>query len=296
MLFLQSHDVSTAHATKIYKTYGESSLSVVRENPYRLADDIWGIGFRTADTIATKLGFEKEKFVRLRSGILYTLNQLANDGHCYATRDQLIQTGSELLEIGADALQLALDEMLLQDDVITDGKAIYLPPFFYAEVGTAKRLQAIASDKSGIAVDTTNLALTISRETGMEDDPTQLEAIQTAVTSKLMVLTGGPGTGKSTTTLGIITAFRAAGADIILAAPTGRAAKWLSEVTGMEAKTVHRLLEVKPPEGYQRNEENPLEGDVLIVDECSMLDLLLTYNLLKAIPPSMTLILVGDVD
>ena len=296
MLFLQSHDVSTAHATKIYKTYGESSLSVVRENPYRLADDIWGIGFRTADTIATKLGFEKEKFVRLRSGILYTLNQLANDGHCYATRDQLIQTGSELLEIGTDALQLALDEMLLQDDVITDGEAIYLPPFYYAEVGTAKRLQAISSDKSGIAVDTTNLAETISRETGMEYDPTQLEAIQTAVTSKLMVLTGGPGTGKSTTTLGIITAFRAAGADIILAAPTGRAAKRLSEVTGMEAKTVHRLLEVKPPEGYQRNEENPLEGDVLIVDECSMLDLLLTYNLLKAIPPSMTLILVGDVD
>ena len=174
MLFLQSHDVSTAHATKIYKTYGESSLSVVRENPYRLADDIWGIGFRTADIIATKLGFEKEKFVRLRSGILYTLNQLANDGHCYATRDQLIQTGSELLKIGTDALQLALDEMLLQDDVITDGEAIYLLPFYYAEVGTAKRLQAIASDKSGSAVDTTNLAETISRETGMEYDPTQI--------------------------------------------------------------------------------------------------------------------------
>jgi len=296
MLFLQSHDVSTAHATKIYKTYGEDSLNVVRENPYKLADDIWGVGFRTADTIAGKLGFEKDKFVRLRSGILYTLNQLSNEGHCYATREQLLKTGTELLDISTEALAKALDEMLLLEDVVTDGEAIYLPPFYYAEIGTAKRLHTIAADTNGLQIGTLGLAEKIRQSTGMDYDAMQLEAIETAVSSKVMLLTGGPGTGKTTTTLGIITAFRDAGAEIVLAAPTGRAAKRLSEATGLEAKTIHRLLEVKPPEGYQRNEENPLEGDVLIVDECSMIDLLLMYNLLKAIPDRMTLIMVGDVD
>ena len=296
MLFLQGHGVSTAHATKIYKTYGDESLNVVRENPYKLADDIWGVGFRTADTIASKLGFENDKFVRLRSGLLYTLNQLSNEGHCYATRDMLLKTGAELLDIESDKLSKALDEMLLLEDVVTDGEAIYLPPFYYAEIGTAKRLCAIADDTNGLQIDADGLAERIRQSTGMAYDALQMEAIETAVRSKVLLLTGGPGTGKTTTTLGIITAFRDAGAEIVLAAPTGRAAKRLSEATGLEAKTIHRLLEVKPPEGYQRNEENPLEGDVLIVDECSMIDLLLMYNLLKAIPDRMTLIMVGDVD
>ena len=296
MLFLQGHNVSTAHATKIYKTYGEKSLDVVRENPYKLADDIWGIGFRTADTIAEKLGFERDKFVRLRSGILYTLNQLSNEGHCYATREMLLKTGAELLETDEDKLSKALDEMLLLDDVVTDGDAIYLPPFYYAEVGTAKRLQSVAAGASTLHVEEENLAERIQQATGMIYDELQLQAIATAVKSKVFLLTGGPGTGKTTTTLGIIRAFQEANAEIVLAAPTGRAAKRLSEATGLEAKTIHRLLEVKPPEGYQRNEENPLEGDVLIVDECSMIDLLLMYNLLKAIPEHMTLIMVGDVD
>ena len=296
MLFLQGHNVSTAHATKIYKTYGEKSLDVVRENPYKLADDIWGIGFRTADTIAEKLGFERDKFVRLRSGILYTLNQLSNEGHCYATREMLLKTGAELLETDEDKLSKALDEMLLLDDVVTDGDAIYLPPFYYAEVGTAKRLQSVAAGASTLHVEEENLAERIQQATGMTYDELQLQAIATAVKSKVFLLTGGPGTGKTTTTLGIIRAFQEANAEIVLAAPTGRAAKRLSEATGLEAKTIHRLLEVKPPEGYQRNEENPLEGDVLIVDECSMIDLLLMYNLLKAIPEHMTLIMVGDVD
>ena len=296
MLFLQGHNVSTAHATKIYKTYGDKSLDVVRENPYKLADDIWGIGFRTADTIAEKLGFEHDKFVRLRSGILYSLNQLANEGHCYATRDMLLKTGAELLETSEDKLDKALDEMLLLDDVVTDGEAIYLPPFYYAEVGTAKRLHAIASGAFARQIKEENLGERIERATGMTYDELQLQAISAAVESKVFLLTGGPGTGKTTTTLGIIRAFQEANAEIVLAAPTGRAAKRLSEATGLEAKTIHRLLEVRPPEGYQRNEENPLEGDVLIVDECSMIDLLLMYNLLKAIPERMTLIMVGDVD
>ena len=310
MLFLQSHDVSTSHATKIYKTYGNDSIKIVQENPYRLADDIWGIGFRTADTIAEKMGFDHEKYVRLRSGILYTLNKLSEEGHCYATREMLLKAGAELLSVEENVLSMTLDEMIHAEDVITEQiplpdeaepgnipeKAIYLPPFYFSEIGTAKRLCAIYANAEGIHVDPSALAERINRRTGMQYDEIQMQAILSAVQSKILVLTGGPGTGKTTTTLGIITAFCMAGAKILLAAPTGRAAKRLSEATRMEAKTIHRLLEVKPPEGYQKNEENPLEGDVLIVDECSMIDIMLMYNLLKAIPDTMTLILVGDID
>ena len=322
MLFLQSHDVSTSHATKIYKQYGNDSIGIVQENPYRLADDIWGIGFRTADTIAEKMGFGHERYARLRSGILYTLNHLSDDGHCYATRDMLLETGAELLSVEDNVLSMTLDEMIRQKDVITEDipeeklagadspapadsfleedrkpeRAIYLPPFFFSEIGVVKRMSAILNNREGIHVNTQGLSDRISMKTRMHYDQIQMQAILDAVTSKILVLTGGPGTGKTTTTLGIITAFREAGAKILLAAPTGRAAKRLSEATGMEARTIHRLLEVKPPDGYQKNEENPLEGDVLIVDECSMIDIMLMYNLLKAVPDTMTLILVGDID
>ena len=315
MLFLQGHDVSTAHATKIFKTYGSDSIKIVQENPYRLADDIWGIGFKTADIIAEKMGFGHEKYARLRSGILYTLNKLSEEGYCYATREQLLKTGSELLSVEDNFIAMTMDEMLRQKDLIVDHvrqghgsppetsspeskqeKAIYLPPFFFSETGAAKRLAAIMNNPAGFKVETQRLPERIAVRTGMTYDEVQIRAITTAVQSKILILTGGPGTGKTTTTLGIITAFRDAGARILLAAPTGRAAKRLSEATGMEAKTIHRLLEVKPPEGYQRNEENPLEGDVLIVDECSMIDIMLMYNLLKAVPDTMTLIFVGDID
>ncbi len=295
MLFLQGHDVSTAHAARIYRQYGADSIRVVQENPYRLADDIWGIGFRTADAIATKLGFEKDQDVRLRSGLMYTLNKLGEEGHCYATADQLAETGANLLDVDEALLFQALNEMIRARDVITspvpdsEETAIYLPPFFYSEAGVQNRLKKI-------------FAAGPSRPAGKQPaaggsiayDEAQLQAIQTALASKIMVLTGGPGTGKSTTTLGIIRAFQ--GMKILLAAPTGRAAKRLSEVTGMEAKTIHRLLEFKPPEGYKRNPENPLEGDLLIVDECSMVDVMLMYALLRAVPDSMRVILVGDVD
>lgn len=295
MLFLQSHNVSTTHATKIWKTYGNESIKVVQENPYRLADDIWGIGFKTADTIAEKMGFDKEKFARLRSGLLYTLNKLSEEGHCYGTREQLLKTGTELLDVDESLLSMTLDEMIRTEDVnVEDKAAIYLPPFYYSEIGTARRLREIYVAPRTISVELEGLEQRIS--TGLSYDPVQLEAIKTAAQSKILVLTGGPGTGKTTTTLGIIKAFQTAGASILLAAPTGRAAKRLSEATGLEAKTIHRLLEVKPPEGYQRNEENRLEGDVLIVDECSMIDIMLMYALLRAMPDTMTLILVGDVD
>ena len=295
MLFLQGHDVSTAHATKIYKQYGADSIDVVRENPYRLADDIWGIGFKTADAIAEKLGFEKEKPVRLRSGLLYTLNKLAEEGHCYAESDQLIEAGALLLDVRAELLTDALNAMIEAEDVIlvqipeTEDYAIYLPPFFFAERGVHHRLRQIAA--AAPAKPVTDVP---ASGDGIAYDETQLQAIETAGRSKIMVLTGGPGTGKSTVTLGILRSF--AGQNVLLAAPTGRAAKRLSEVTGREAKTIHRLLEFKPPEGYKRNEENPLEGDALIVDECSMVDVLLMYSLLRAVPDTMRIILVGDVD
>ena len=322
MLFLQGHEVSTSHATKIFKTYGSDSISVVQENPYRLADDIWGIGFKTADTIAEKMGIEKDRFIRLRSGILYTLNKLSENGHCYAVREQLIRTAGQLLEVEEAELEITLDEMLRTEDVIREEDAIYLPPFFFSETGCAKRLLKLLMAERRVQMDVDAVMERVMGRTERDQeadtaddadvaphrmqeaetqgqityDEVQLEAIRVAVSSKVMVLTGGPGTGKTTTTMGIIAAYRAAGCKIILAAPTGRAAKRMSEATGMEAKTIHRLLEYKPPEGYQRKEENPLEGDVLILDECSMIDIMLMYNLLKALPAHMTLIMVGDTD
>ena len=322
MLFLQGHEVSTSNATKIFKTYGSDSISVVQENPYRLADDIWGIGFKTADTIAEKMGIEKDRFIRLRSGILYTLNKLSENGHCYAVREQLIRTAGQLLEVEEAELEITLDEMLRTEDVIREEDAIYLPPFFFSETGCAKRLLKLLMAERRVQMDVDAVMERVMGRTERDQeadtaddadvaphrmqeaetqgqityDEVQLEAIRVAVSSKVMVLTGGPGTGKTTTTMGIIAAYRAAGCKIILAAPTGRAAKRMSEATGMEAKTIHRLLEYKPPEGYQRKEENPLEGDVLILDECSMIDIMLMYNLLKALPAHMTLIMVGDTD
>lgn len=322
MLFLQDHQVSTSYAAKIYKQYGNDSISVMKQNPYRLADDIWGIGFKTADQIAMKLGFGKESYVRLRSGLMYTLSELSNEGHVFAEKQQLIDKASELLEASPETVIMTMDEMLRKEELIleknivrTDEEgnritAIYLPPFFYAEVGVAGKLKKLASSPAGDKLYTRlmearkssgNEALSvdieaIQRKTHMEYDDIQAAAIRTAATAKVMVLTGGPGTGKTTTTHGIISAYKAYGLKILLAAPTGRAAKRMTEATGLEAKTIHRLLECKPPEGYQKNEENPLEGDVLIVDECSMIDIVLMNSLLKAIPPAMRLIMVGDID
>ncbi|MDO4453190.1 MAG: ATP-dependent RecD-like DNA helicase [Eubacteriales bacterium] len=296
MLFLQSHEVSTSHATRIFKTYGNKSIQIVQENPYRLADDIWGIGFKTADRIAEKMGFEKDRFIRLRSGILYALNKLAENGHCFAVRDQLIQKAKELLETDIPELEITLDEMMRAGDVIRYEEAIYLPPFYYSETGCAKRLLKLLETKRETKADAEKTVKSVIQNGAIAYDEIQEEAIRTAVTSKVMVLTGGPGTGKTTTTMGIISALQRMGYQILLAAPTGRAAKRMAETTGMEAKTIHRLLEYKMPDGYQKNEEHPLEGDVLILDECSMVDIMLMYNLLKAVPPQMSLILVGDTD
>lgn len=244
------------------------------------------------------MGYEKNDPRRCRSGILYTLNQLAEDGHVYAEQDQLVETATKLLEAEDVSVRDALASMIETKDVIVDNEVVYLPPFYYAEDGSAKRLSALLSN-----IDSNDYSIAAEPEmeygtktSGIVYDDVQQAAIQKALDSKFMVLTGGPGTGKTTTTQGIIEAFKARKKAILLAAPTGRAAKRMTEATGMEAKTFHRLLEYSPMDGYKRNEENRLEGDVLIVDECSMIDILLFYNLMKAIPEKMRLILVGDID
>ena len=320
MLFLQDHGVSTSFAAKIYRQYGNESLDKMKENPFQMADDIWGIGFKTADGIAQKLGFAKEAYVRLRSGIMYTLSNLADEGHVFAYKEQLIAKAAELLEAEESSIVMTLDQMIADKDLICETvdyktdqaemKAIYLPAFYYAEAGVAGKLkrlaQAPAADRLWHALmdarqKTGNESLSIDvskiqEKVHMEYDEIQADAIRKAAVSKVMVLTGGPGTGKTTTTQGIIAAYRSFGLKILLAAPTGRAAKRMTEATGLEAKTIHRLLECKPPEGYQKNEDNPLDGDVLIIDECSMIDMILMNALLKAIPEGMRLILVGDID
>lgn len=296
MLFLQSYNVSTAFAAKIYKVYGDKSIDTVKENPYRLADDIWGIGFKTADSISEKLGFGHDDYVRCRSGVMYTLNELADEGHVYAEREQLQKKGVELLGSSPEAVDAAITKMIADEDLILDEEAIYLPPFYYAEIGTANKLRTLFTSPSRQSMSPKVNFEKLTRMTGVEYDEIQQQAIQQSVDSKIMVLTGGPGTGKTTTTLGIIKVLSALKLEILLAAPTGRAAKRMTEATGMEAKTIHRLLEFKPPEGYQRDENTPLEGDVLIIDESSMIDIILMNALLKAVPPHMKLILVGDID
>ena len=296
MLFLQGYGVSTAYAAKIYRQYGKDSIDTVKGNPYRLADDIWGIGFKTADGIANKMGYENNDPRRCKSGINYTLSELADEGHVYAEEEQLVKSAKELLQADEEPIRDAMSEMVQAEELKTDGDAIYLPPFYYAEVGTANRLLSLLENKTAnLFVKPFNIQ-EISKSSGIEYDEVQIQAIKQAIDSKVMVLTGGPGTGKTTTTQGIIAALKSMDLRILLAAPTGRASKRMSEATGMEAKTIHRLLEYNPKDGYKRNDENPLEGDALIVDECSMIDIVLMNNLMKAIPTSMRLILVGDID
>ena len=349
MIFLQGNGVSSAYATKIYKTYGKESIQKVQENPYRLADDIWGIGFKTADSIAKNMGYADNDIRRCKSGIIYSLNQLANEGHVFALREQLIKDTNERLGLSQDPattseqkaipgvlleqmvaepapqmrppVEQALEEMISSDDLkvertipskdsmeaisskdsMEEEESIYLPPFYFSEIGVAKKLLELnASQTGGNLFESQGKGkvdmAAIEKQSGIQYDEVQRAAITMAAESKVMVLTGGPGTGKTTTTQGIIAAWKTAGLSILLAAPTGRAAKRMSEATGMEAKTIHRLLEFNPADGFKHNEENPLEGDALIVDECSMIDIILMYNLLKAIPSTMRLVLVGDID
>lgn len=295
MLFLQEHEVSTKHAYRIFQTYGNKSIEVLKENPYRLVDEIWGIGFKTADTIASKIGIDKESYIRCRSGVLYTLNELSNSGHCYANLEQLITKAVELLDIGEDKIAITVDYMRQIKEVIAEDKLLdtsysryYIPSIYFSEVGVSKLIKIIVSTPSLKKIKDYNIGSKISY------DDIQKKSIQITINSKFTIITGGAGTGKTTTTIGIIEVFKNNNFNILLAAPTGRAAKRMSEATGLEAKTIHRLLEFKPPCGYQKNEKNKLSADVLIVDEASMIDIVLMYNLLKAVPPYMIVVLIGD--
>lgn len=306
--FFEKYKVSIGKIVRIYKEYGEKSIEKVKENPYRLADDIWGFGFKTADEIAMKLGFGLENFFRLRSGILFALNELASQGHCFADRNMLYAKGMELLQVDDTLISMTLDDMIQQKEVVVEtldhpvngwgigDQLIYLKQYYFSEVGVSNRLNRILFAKSRLFINMDGLLERVQYNSHIQYDAVQLEAIRTAVSNKVLVLTGGPGTGKTTTTLGIIHAFREAKARILLAAPTGRAAKRLSEATGMPAMTIHRLLGAVGMNSFSHDERDPLSGDVLIVDECSMIDVTLMNNLLKAVPDEMRVILVGDVD
>ncbi len=297
MIFLQSHNVSTNFAVKIYKTYEDRAISVVRENPYQLAEDIYGIGFKTADTIADNLGIEKEAPSRLMSGIQYVLSQSADEGHVYLPQDKLIGKSARMLSIDAELIESALELLRERESVIIEDNNVYLAPFYYAEMGITNRMASLLETDPPRAISRVDESIAYLEKTkNIEFAEKQKDAIKKALTCKVMILTGGPGTGKTTTLMGIIELMEQLQLDVMLAAPTGRAAKRLSETTGRDARTIHRLLEYSPQNGFQKNQGDPLRADVVIIDESSMMDLTLTNNLLKAVHPTSTLILVGDVD
>jgi len=309
MIFLQDHGVSATYATKIFKRYGKESIEVVKDNPYRLAHDIFGIGFLTADRIAEKMGIPKDSPRRAEAGILYILNELADEGHVYFPYEPLIGRCQEVLGIERDIVSqamagLASEKKIVIEDLNRDledfrenHKAVYLMQFHVCETGIARRMQLLARTMRLLrAIDAGKATAWVQKQLNLTLAETQVEAVKSAIEEKVMVLTGGPGTGKTTITQAIIRIYERIGGKVLLAAPTGRAAKRLSEMTGHEARTIHRLLEFQPQYGsFKKNEDDPLEADVVIVDEASMIDTVLMYHLLKAIPPSATLILVGDV-
>ncbi len=304
MIFLQGHGVSSNYAIKIYKHYGKDSIRVVRENPYRLAAEISGIGFKQADKIARNLGLELNSVIRAEAGVIFVLNQLSNEGHVYYPREGLIKKSQKLLDIeDKEIIEQAIFELTAQDRVKIEElpggeEAVYLKPLFIAEESSAGQLKALISTPLlPIQIDLVKALAWVKRQSRISLSPEQKLAIEKAVGSKVMIITGGPGTGKTTIVNSIIRILERKGQRILLAAPTGRAAKRLSDTTGRPAKTIHRLLEYSPQKGgFQRNRENPLPADLIIVDEASMIDILLLNHLLKAIPLPARLILVGDID
>ena len=303
MLFLQSNNVSTAHAVKIYKTYESDAIAIVRENPYRLADDIYGIGFKTADTISQNLGIAHDSPHRVMAGIKYVLSHKADDGHVFLYREELLAACDEILELPSDVIEEGIAELSAKEEIISEttpeGEAIYLAPFYYAEIGVTNAVSSLLrASANPVQLDYVDRSMDrLEKQMGIHFAANQRDAIKTALSAKVMLLTGGPGTGKTTTTVGMLHLFDLLERKVLLAAPTGRAAKRMSETTGREAKTIHRLLEFSPQDyGFKRNQDNPLEADVIIIDEMSMVDLILMNNLLKAVPWNATLIMIGDVD
>jgi exodeoxyribonuclease V alpha subunit len=316
MIFLQGVGVSTSLAVRIYKKYGDASVPVVRAEPYRLAADVWGIGFKTADAIAASVGIARDSPERIKAGLAYTLSEAADDGHCYLPEPNLIADAAKILDVPAGLIAPCLDELAAAEGVVREpvpaggasgvGRAgavpaVYLPPFYQAERSLAHglaRLLGSGRDRlAGFAAVNWDKAFGwLARQTGSQLAPEQAEAVRLALTSRVAVLTGGPGCGKSFTVRSVVELARARRARIVLAAPTGRAAKRLAELTGHEAATIHRLLQLRPGGEPSFSESSPLEADLVVVDETSMVDVVLANKLVKAIPPGAHLLLVGDVD
>ncbi len=301
MMFLSSAGIFTSLGQKIFKVYGKESIEKIKENPYRLMDEVYGVGFKTADSIAEKLGIDSESFTRCRAGIFYTLEYLANsEGHCYVPFDEMVLKCSKILGIEDSKVVITYDSLIKNNELIVEDKnKVYLPSFFRAEIGLTKKIKDIIFYPNFKKVPDEKLESEIKNAEKLNKikyDDFQKEAIKTVFNSNFSVITGGPGVGKTTITKGIIEIFKNLGKKVLLAAPTGRAVKRLSETAKTEAKTIHRLLEIKREGGFAKNAENKLSGDVLIVDEASMIDLILMHNLLKAVHSNTKIILIGDVN
>jgi exodeoxyribonuclease V alpha subunit len=305
MIFLQGVGISPGYALKIYRTYQNEAVKVVRENPYRLADEVHGIGFKIADQIAQKLGIHKDSPYRIRSGIRYLLSENSMEGHLFAYESEFLIKAQKELESNETQLVAEIEDLIVKKELFRetaeDKNVIYLAPFYYSEVGTVVKMKSILEvGLPSIVLDVEHLLEKYSSENNITLADQQKEAVLKALDNGILVITGGPGTGKTTIIKAILHLFKSAKLNVMLAAPTGRAAKRLSEATGESAKTIHRLLgygsEVFEGSRFQFNEDEPLETDVLIIDEFSMVDLLLFYNLLKAVTPGTRLIIVGDVD
>ena len=298
MLFLQSHEVGTGYAVKIWKRYGHDAVELIRENPYRLSVDVWGIGFLTADRIAQKMGIPAHSDRRIQAGLLHVLNEAADkEGHVFVPEDALIESCVEALDVPVDAIAPCIAQLRSEESILVDDERVYLPHLYYAEQGAATRCYQLSQVQR---IELGNIPAeirAIEQRDGVTFAPRQKTALQKALSHNLLVLTGGPGTGKTTTIKGLIALLEARNKKIALSAPTGRAAKRMSEATGHEAKTIHRLLKFSPSEmAFEKNFENPLEIDALIVDEISMVDTVLMNSLLRAVPISASVVLVGDVD
>lgn len=304
MIFLQQYGITMNLAVKVYQAYGQDVYGIIRENPYRLADDIGGVGFRTADEIAARVGIRMDSDFRVRSGILYTLLQASGEGHTYLPETELTPRASKLLNVTAEQVEKQYMDLAIERKIILkqmeDQTQIYAASFYYMEANTATMLKRLNVSYDVSDAEIEQRIRGIEKKSGMTLDEHQVTAVKEAVRNGLLVITGGPGTGKTTTINTIIRYFELEGLEIFLAAPTGRAAKRMSETTGFEARTVHRMLELnggaEGSGGFERDESNPLEADVIIVDEMSMVDISLMYSLLKAISVGTRLILVGDVN
>ena len=304
MIFLQQYGITMNLAVKVYQQYGQEVYGIIRENPYRLADDIEGVGFRTADEIAVRVGIRMDSDFRIRSGILYVLLQASTEGHTYLPEEELTRRTGQLLEVGEEQIEKQYMDLAIERKIIMkqgeNQTQIYAASFYYMEANTATMLKQLNVSYDVPDLEIEERVRRIEKQTGMELDEHQMTAVKEAVRNGLLIITGGPGTGKTTTINTIIKYFEMEGLDIFLAAPTGRAAKRMSETTGFEARTIHRMLElnggVDGAAGFERNEQNPLETDVVIIDEMSMVDISLMHALLKAVAIGTRLILVGDVN